>query len=75
LLRGLIANSINVVLEPRGVALIIEAGHHCMTTRGVHKSGVSMLTSRLLGAFRDYPTTRRELLAMIGSRAPGALDE
>jgi GTP cyclohydrolase IA len=74
-LTAQIANTINEVLEPRGVAVIIEAGHQCMTTRGVHKSGVSMVTSRMLGAFRDDPTTRRELLAMIGSRAPGALDE
>ena len=74
-LTAQIANTINDVLQPRGVAVIIEAGHQCMTTRGVHKSGVSMVTSRMLGAFRDDPTTRRELLAMIGSRAPGALDE
>ena len=74
-LTAQIANTINEVLQPRGVAVIIEAGHQCMTTRGVHKSGVSMVTSRMLGAFRDDPTTRRELLAMIGSRAPGALDE
>jgi len=74
-LTAQIANTINDVLQPRGVAVIIEAGHQCMSTRGVHKSGVSMVTSRMLGAFRDDPTTRRELLAMIGSRAPGALDE
>jgi GTP cyclohydrolase IA len=74
-LTAQIANTINDVLQPRGVAVIIEAGHQCMSTRGVHKSGVSMVTSRMLGAFRDDPTTRRELLAMIGSRAPGAIDE
>ncbi len=55
----------------RGVGVVIEAGHQCMTTRGVHKPGVSMVTSRMLGAFRDNPETRRELLAMIGQRAPG----
>jgi GTP cyclohydrolase IA len=66
-----IANTINDVLQPRGVAVVIEAGHQCMTTRGVHKPGVSMVTSRMLGAFRDNPETRRELLAMIGQRAPG----
>ena len=65
-----IANTINDVLQPRGVAVIIEAQHQCMTTRGIHKTGVSMVTSRMLGAFRDDPATRRELLAMIG-RSPG----
>ena len=63
-----IANTIQQVLEPRGVAVVIEAAHQCMTTRGVHKPGVTMVTSRMLGAFRDDPTTRRELLAMIGNR-------
>lgn len=61
-----IANAINDVLEPKGVAVVIEAAHQCMTTRGVHKPGVTMVTSRMLGAFRDDPTTRREFLAMIG---------
>jgi GTP cyclohydrolase I len=61
-----IANTINGVLSPRGVAVVIEATHQCMTTRGVHKSGVSMVTSRMLGAFRSDPKTRREFLAMIG---------
>lgn len=63
-----IANTIQQVLEPRGVAVVIEAAHQCMTTRGVHKPGVTMVTSRMLGAFRDDPSTRRELLAMIGNR-------
>ncbi len=67
-LTAQIANTINDVLAPRGVAVIIEAAHECMTTRGVHKTGVSMVTSRMLGAFRDDPTTRRELLAMVNSR-------
>jgi GTP cyclohydrolase IA len=61
-----IANTINDVLQPRGVAVVIEAEHQCMSTRGVHKAGVSMVTSRMLGAFRDNPSTRREVLAMIG---------
>lgn len=69
-----IADTIDQVLQPRGVGVIIEAGHQCMTTRGVHKPGVSMVTSRLTGAFRDNPDTRRELLSMIGHRAPGSLD-
>lgn len=63
-----IANTIQEVLEPRGVAVVIEAAHQCMTTRGVHKPGVTMVTSRMLGAFRDDPSTRRELLAMINNR-------
>jgi GTP cyclohydrolase IA len=63
-----IANTIQDVLEPRGVAVVIEAAHQCMTTRGVHKPGVTMVTSRMLGAFRDNAATRRELLAMINNR-------
>ncbi|GAC1348140.1 MAG: GTP cyclohydrolase I FolE [Acetobacteraceae bacterium] len=69
-----IADTIDQVLQPRGVGVVIEAGHQCMSTRGVHKPGVSMVTSRMTGCFRDDPTTRRELLSMIGSRAPGAVD-
>jgi GTP cyclohydrolase I len=61
-----IANTLDEVLKPRGVAVVIEAAHQCMTTRGVHKPGVTMVTSRMLGAFRDDPSTRREFLAMIG---------
>jgi GTP cyclohydrolase IA len=68
-----IANSLNDVLMPKGVAVVLEATHQCMTTRGVHKSGVSMVTSRMLGAFRDNPTTRREFLAMIGNPRNGAV--
>ena len=70
-LTAQIANTINDVLRPRGTAVVIEAVHQCMSMRGVHKPGVSMVTSRMLGAFRDDPATRRELLAMIGSRSPG----
>ncbi len=66
-LTAQIANTIQDVLEPRGVAVVIEAAHQCMTTRGVHKPGVTMVTSRMLGAFRDNAATRRELLAMIGN--------
>jgi GTP cyclohydrolase IA len=68
-----IANSLNDVLMPKGVAVVLEATHQCMTTRGVHKSGVSMVTSRMLGAFRDNPTTRREFLSMIGNPRNGAV--
>ncbi len=67
-LTAQIANTINEVLEPHGAAVIIEAGHQCMTTRGVHQPGVAMVTSRMLGAFRDNPETRAELLSMIGRR-------
>jgi GTP cyclohydrolase I len=66
-LTAQIANTIQQVLEPRGVAVVIEAAHQCMTTRGIHKPGVTMVTSRMLGAFRDDPTTRREVLSMIGN--------
>lgn len=67
-LTAQIANTLQDVLEPRGVAVVIEAAHQCMTTRGIHKPGVTMVTSRMLGAFRDDPATRRELLAMIANR-------
>ncbi|HEX9647900.1 MAG TPA: GTP cyclohydrolase I FolE [Alphaproteobacteria bacterium] len=60
-----IADAIDTVLKPKGVAVVIEATHQCMTTRGVHKPGVTMTTSRMIGAFRDDPTTRREFLSMI----------
>ena len=63
-----IANTLESVLDPLGVAVIIEAEHQCMTTRGVHKRGVSMVTSRMLGMFRSNASTRRELLSLIGQR-------
>ena len=69
-----IATTIDEVLQPLGVGVVIEAGHQCMSTRGVHKPGVSMVTSRMLGAFRTNPSSRRELLAMIGQRSPGSFD-
>jgi GTP cyclohydrolase IA len=65
-LTAQIANTLQEVLQPRGVAVVMEAAHQCMTTRGVHKSGVDMVTSRMLGAFRDNGETRREFLTMIG---------
>ena len=64
-----IADSIESVLQPRGVGVVIEAAHHCMTTRGVSKEGVLMVTSRMLGAFRTDSKTRREFLSMIGNPA------
>ena len=60
-----IADTIDRVLAPKGVAVIVEAAHQCMTARGVHKPGVTMKTSRMLGAFRDDPSTRREFLSMV----------
>lgn len=62
-----IANCIQSVLEPHGVAVVIEAQHQCMTTRGVHKPGVTMVTSTLLGTFRTNPLTRREFLSILGN--------
>ncbi|MCE9520867.1 MAG: GTP cyclohydrolase I FolE [Alphaproteobacteria bacterium] len=64
-----IASCIQRVLEPKGVAVVIEAQHQCMTTRGVHKTGVTMVTSSMLGAFRKDPLTRREFLTIIGNPA------
>ena len=60
-----IALCINTVLKPRGVGVVIDAKHECMTTRGVHKRGVSMVTSRMIGAFRSDPRTRTEFLRFI----------
>lgn len=59
-----IANSINDVLQPQGVAVIIKASHHCMTARGVHKADSDLVTSCMLGCFRDNPLTRQEFLSM-----------
>jgi GTP cyclohydrolase I len=73
-LTAQIANTINEVLQPRGVAVVIEANHQCMSTRGVHKPGAAMVTSRMLGAFRDDPSTRREFLAMISPRSCSSVD-
>jgi GTP cyclohydrolase I len=60
-----IANTINDVLRPHGVAVVLKAVHHCMTTRGVHKPGTDMVTSRMLGCFRDNAMTRQEFLTMV----------
>lgn len=62
-----IADIIHEVLKPVGVAVVIEASHHCMTTRGIHRPGTMMVTSRMLGGFRKDPKTRREFLTMIGN--------
>ena len=61
-----IANCINDVLKPKGVGVVVEGMHQCMTTRGIHKPGVAMITSQLLGDFRSDPRTRAEFLNIIG---------
>lgn len=66
-----IARCINDVLKPRGVGVVIDAVHQCMTTRGVHKRGVSMITSKMLGSFREDARTRQEFLRFIGIRGAG----
>ena len=71
-LTSQIADTIQEALKPHGVGVVIEAAHQCMTTRGIRKPGVSMVTSRMLGSFRDDPATRREFLAMIGSPRSGS---
>ena len=66
-----IARCINDVLKPRGVGVVVDAVHECMTTRGVHKRGVSMITSKMLGSFREDARTRQEFLSFIGIRGAG----
>jgi len=61
-----IADCIQEILEPHGVGVVIQATHECMSTRGVNKQGVSMVTSRMAGAFRTDEKTRREFLAVVG---------
>ena len=63
-----IATCVDEVLKPHGVAVVAEATHQCMTTRGIHKTGVTMVTSRMLGVFRDHAETRHEFLSAIGMR-------
>jgi len=65
-LTAQIAHCIQENLRPAGVAVVVDASHECMTTRGVHKRGVSMVTSQMLGAFRDDARTRAEFLQFIG---------
>ncbi|SFA97708.1 GTP cyclohydrolase I [Collimonas sp. OK607] len=66
-----IADTLQQVLLPKGVAVVIEASHGCMTTRGIHKPGTSLVTSRMLGAFRDDPSTRREFMSIISQKRNG----
>ncbi len=66
-LTSQVANTIDNILQPRGVGVIVEAAHQCMTTRGVNKPGVTMVTSTLLGCFREDPAARQEFLLMVRS--------
>ena len=68
-LTSQIAETLQEELKPNGVGIVIEAAHQCMTTRGIRKPGVSMVTSRMLGSFRDDPTVRQQFFEMI--RNPG----
>lgn len=61
-----IGHAINEALQPKGVAVLVQASHQCMTTRGIHKPGVSMVTSQMLGAFREDFKTRMEFFSLIG---------
>jgi GTP cyclohydrolase I len=66
-LTAQIANTINDVLKPKGVAVVVKAAHHCMISRGVHKRGSDLVTSRMLGIFRDQPATRGEFLSLVNA--------
>ena len=62
-----VADTINNVLKPKGVAVVIDAAHQCMTTRGIHKTETSTVTSRMLGAFKENASTRTEFMNLIDS--------
>ena len=66
-----IANTIESVLQPRGVAVVVKANHHCMMSRGVRKRGTDLVTSRMLGCFRAQPMTRGEFLSLVNSDMEG----
>ena len=68
-LTAQIANCIEQVLKPKGTGVVIKATHHCMTSRGINKQGTELVTSRMLGCFRDNPMTRQELMSMVHSSA------
>jgi GTP cyclohydrolase I len=70
-LTAQIANTIETVLKPRGVAVVVKATHHCMIGRGVNKRGADLVTSRMLGCFRDFPMTRSEFLSLVNSDVEG----
>jgi len=71
-LTAQIANTLDQVLKPHGVAVVVEATHGCMTTRGIHKSSASLVTSRMLGVFRRQAQTRQEFLTTLDLRSAGA---
>ena len=62
-----IAESINRVLQPKGVAVVVDAGHQCMTTRGIHKTNATTITSQMLGVFRSDYRTRSEFMNLINN--------
>jgi GTP cyclohydrolase I len=66
-LTAQVANTIEHVLKPKGIGVVIKATHHCMTTRGINKQGTDLVTSRMLGCFRENPMTRQEFLSMVHS--------
>ena len=66
-LTAQIANTIDDVLKPAGVAVVVKAAHHCMISRGIHKRGSDLVTSRMLGVFRDSPVTRGEFLSLVNA--------
>jgi len=71
-LTAQIAHAIDSVLQPRGVAVVVKATHHCMMSRGVKRHGADLVTSRMLGAFREQPITRSEFLALVDSKSESA---
>jgi GTP cyclohydrolase I len=66
-LTAQVANAVDEVLKPRGVAVVVKAAHHCMIDRGVRKRGADLVTSRMLGVFRDQPATRSEFLSLVNA--------
>src|SRR5271168_878531 len=66
-LTAQIANTVDEVLKPYGVAVVVKAAHHCMIDRGVRKRGADLVTSRMLGVFRDQPATRHEFLTLVNA--------
>ena len=70
-LTAQIATTVNNVLQPKGIGVVVEASHGCLTTRGVEKTGLTMVTSQMMGAFRADSATRREFLAAIGNPTSG----
>jgi GTP cyclohydrolase I len=66
-LTAQIANAVENALKPKGVAVVVKAAHHCMISRGVHKRGSDLVTSRMLGVFRDQPMTRGEFLSLVNA--------